>query len=947
MSVSGPGKHVYLPWLRRGLASAISARDSLGTGVPGRANVPVRLRVNSEQPFSVPVRLYGPSDVTGIDPREVIRTDPPHLTTGFEPNYLPSIEFDDPSFPWMFTPAAGGDNERLRPWLCLVVVRANSSTLSPPGPSQSLPVLECSQSELPNSSEVWAWAHAQVTLAAGESLAVVLENMSSRTVSRLICPRRLEPNVTYRACVVPTFETGRRAGLGEALTAADEAELRPAWPSVPSAGAGSIRLPVYYHWEFTAGLAGDFESLVRALEVRPLPSRLGIQRIDVSAPGWTVPPIPRAARGSTLEMSGALRAPTSRPVPWYPAAESAFRDRVRTILNEPAESGRALVAPPIYGGEHARQATIPGRDVAPGWLADLNLDPRRRIAAGLGAQAVRFEQESLMASAWEQLAAHQHEVERVRRDELAQAVRDTLVSRRFAPLDTASLLQITEPAMRESGAGTPAAISAVRTPSKSAPTSAREASGGTAHTEASMPSNTRRGDLSGPVRAARAEAAGPVVSTDAGWLLARSIVSAGLLDPTFRRLGRAQRVAPLDPPTTFKPAAAASMGESDSIPAVSAMQPAMIRAVPDRTVPGTSSPANGRPLLASTRAVAHWLQSEGTIAAAAPPPAAPSPPRATAGADMAAMLSASPTLADARDALLDRLGAAAPDAPEPISFAPRFPQPAYQLLRGYFPEFLLPGLDQVTPNSVAVVQTDQAFIEAFLVGLNHEMGRELLWRGFPADRRATYFRNFWESPDGRGADQLSPIAEWRPNSRLGEHLPGVGGQGLLVLLIRGDLLRRYPRTIITAVEAVWVDGNTRRVPGGKERLPIFRGNWGLDVVLLGFPLTAAEARGSASSPAHPGWFFLFSEQPTEPRFGLDADPTPRQPATVQSWRDLSWGHLANRPGGLDELTHIPTDILPSTMKLGAATWARNGADLAAILEQQAFQVAIHASAWLS
>ena len=39
-----------------------------------------------------------------------------------------------------------------------------------------------------------------------------------------------------------------------------------------------------------------------------------------------------------------------------------------------------------------------------------------------------------------------------------------------------------------------------------------------------------------------------------------------------------------------------------------------------------------------------------------------------------------------------------------------------------------------------------------MVGLNFEMGRELLWRGFPTDQRGTYFDSFW----GGGAD-IEPL----------------------------------------------------------------------------------------------------------------------------------------------------------------------------------------------
>ena len=52
-----------------------------------------------------------------------MRTDPRPDTSDFEPNCFPSIEFDRPDFPWLFTPARANANAQLRPWLCLVVVR--------------------------------------------------------------------------------------------------------------------------------------------------------------------------------------------------------------------------------------------------------------------------------------------------------------------------------------------------------------------------------------------------------------------------------------------------------------------------------------------------------------------------------------------------------------------------------------------------------------------------------------------------------------------------------------------------------------------------------------------------------------------------------------------------------------------------------------------------------
>jgi hypothetical protein len=69
---------------------------------------------------NVDLTLYGPSDVIGIDPRLVVRTDPKPNVTNFEPNYLAVVDFDPPDFPWLLTPAHADGTEHLRPWLVLV-----------------------------------------------------------------------------------------------------------------------------------------------------------------------------------------------------------------------------------------------------------------------------------------------------------------------------------------------------------------------------------------------------------------------------------------------------------------------------------------------------------------------------------------------------------------------------------------------------------------------------------------------------------------------------------------------------------------------------------------------------------------------------------------------------------------------------------------------------------
>src|SRR5918912_2838832 len=115
--------YVFLPWVREGAAADIQAPDTLGQAQLGAVTVSVKLRINDADDITRQVRLYGPGDVTGIDPQQVVRTEPRHLAMDFEPNYFPAIEFDRPDFPWLFTPAKAAAAGKLRPWLCLIVVR--------------------------------------------------------------------------------------------------------------------------------------------------------------------------------------------------------------------------------------------------------------------------------------------------------------------------------------------------------------------------------------------------------------------------------------------------------------------------------------------------------------------------------------------------------------------------------------------------------------------------------------------------------------------------------------------------------------------------------------------------------------------------------------------------------------------------------------------------------
>src|SRR5438128_6121616 len=99
--------YAFFPWLRRGVVREVVRRDGTMTGEP-RASVPVTLGLDAAgelRPVVAGIELFGPGEVAGIDPRAVIRTVPSADEVDAEPNYFPAIEFDQPDFPWRFTPA--------------------------------------------------------------------------------------------------------------------------------------------------------------------------------------------------------------------------------------------------------------------------------------------------------------------------------------------------------------------------------------------------------------------------------------------------------------------------------------------------------------------------------------------------------------------------------------------------------------------------------------------------------------------------------------------------------------------------------------------------------------------------------------------------------------------------------------------------------------------------
>jgi hypothetical protein len=342
---------------------------------------------------------------------------------------------------------------------------------------------------------------------------------------------------------------------------------------------------------------------------------------------------------------------------------------------------------------------------------------------------------------------------------------------------------------------------------------------------------------------------------------------------------------------------------------------------------------------------------------------------------------------------------------EPMAY-PIIDEPMYEPLKNKSDELFLPNINLIEANTITLLETNQRFIESYMVGLNHEFARELLWREYPTDQRGSTFRQFWDvrgvfnATNAKDEDlkeslrDIPPLHLWGNNTALGEHnnreVPGKSDPEL-VLVIRGELLKRYPTAVIYAHRACWqrkdvapgdknldpcnrsgaIDNTQERrlapltpdeeasPPRTKVLTPLYEAKVDPDLYFFGFDLTVAQAKGGTGEHPDddPGWFFVIKERPGEPRFGLDTEAS--NPRNV--WNDLSWPDVCPGAPG----TNIDIAATPATLALatpGAAeeeklvqyaddkkiVWSHNmsSAQIAYIFWQAPVLVGVHASEML-
>jgi hypothetical protein len=1021
------GTYAFLPWLRQGVANAITAPPAAGA----RASIHVELDLSGTpvaggapltQTVAQDISLYGPGDILGVLASAVIRTEPRPGVTNFEANYLAAVDFYDEDFPWRYTPAPPSGLQ-LSPWIALVVLSQSEYIEGKNIANRPLPFITIPDpTVLPIAGEMWAWAHVHFNqglspnpsseLVSSDMNAVlprvqaILNSNPDLAYSRLLCPRLLDVNTGYDAFVITAFESGRLAGLGQDPSKAPSATAS-AWATYGGQQEPQ-NFPYYYRWHFRTGDRGDFRYLVSLLKPQPVDPTVGTRDFDVTNPGSNLPGIVTPGLNGILRLGGALEVPDAdlstddkntrdKYENWDQPYPDAFEVSLAKFINLPddyaAQTAAAanaatgigpgvsddpdpLITSPLYGRwQSLTQRLLTNRDgtAAPNptnWVHRLNLDPRFRVPANYGAEIVEANAEEYMNYAWEQIGDVLQANQAIRRLHFATAASVRLYARHLttAASDPARVLSLTAPvSSRVLFSGTTVASLRASTaaptllPSVLTSTTFRRVLRPGARlmrslpfTATATPTNLLQRINAGDVTSAPPktvptgvttvdQAVNAVLPTGApgvilGWLkqypwlpwavLIVAIVLALLLllipvagvVAAVAVIGFGLYLFKLLRQWANQEQASQTISQAGQTPASVASYPSSSNFVlsdPGSSfVPnlgGANSPTATRFNTALTQSF--QLAAIGDTAAQRPAPVA---------IDLNAVAATMVTAVNPKLTILRRglsmialpawiVAQIGEDFNEVMAY-PKIDLPMYQPLSDGTVEHFLPNINKIAQNSITLMETNQRFIEAYMVGLNYEFARKLLWREYPTDQRGSYFRQFWSVGDTIDSEGLSEdalkeklydipeIHRWPLDSSLGDHNnripPGQPPAPQAVLIVRGELLKKYPDTVIFAQHAKMV-GDIRepdwltaaeeaQPPRSKTRTPLYAAHPEDDIYFFGFDLTIDEVKGTGGDP---GWYFVLQERPGEARFGLEVSRT----AAVETFDDVTWGDAM--PGG--------------------------------------------------
>lgn len=979
----------FIPWVRYGIGNYISDADNpTDPVIKMRPSISVEIDVTQDtQSIQQKLEVFSPGDIIGINPEAILRTEPKNNSTDFESNYLPFIEFYDEDLPWRYTPVNPNVTtpNRLRPWMALIALKKDEFRWSPE--STPLPVINLQKDVLDlDPTETWAWSHVQVnanldeTKPIQDALKQVVDFNPDLAISRIVCPRKLEGNTDYYMFLVPTYELGRKAGLEEDLTTTPLQE--PAWVKKNI----NHDLPYYYHWKFTTSDTSDFETLAKRLQPAQIPAdecryvdiqsmydELGIASSNIqNAPVNPTAPIKQKSSVSTVslitqnftvgaqntiegaktwKMACALMPPT-QPTHFFgdnnytnALLREALRKRINEQLNfitdvQPNQTNinedPVFNSPPLYGQWLAAREdanAVQNNLSDAGWIEQLNLDPAYRIAAMLGSRVIRENQDKFMLRAWEQVGEINAINEKISNSQLGGQLNDRLFNRNIKNRSTNDVLATTKSLQDKTPLDASNAddtitqkvfqsklSNAALDPALMRLTSARGRIG--KKINKLLPVNESIGD----------DLLNNIADEDQHSIhFGTSTANAVPIDEEVMINDTSVGIIQSDTNTLFTTGAIQNWSTMVNDQAV--VNQAIEAGVPtfsnsDITQSRTSLVEHMNPLDNTNKSIATKIAFNTDLHTTDLP-----------NTNQAKKVMAHPTFKD----------------------------PVFGYLSEQFPRFIAPGIENMENNTVSLMKVNQAFVESFLLGMNQAFSEELLWREYPTDQRGSYFKNFWESQDyvdwsgiSTDLDDISQIDQWDESSSLGTHgVSGIeqeqhGSEGeKVVVMLRGDLFKKFPNLVIYAHKATWKTsgGITHRVladlgtdPDLVVKSPIFKVDLEKDIASFGFNMGVNEARGGLTSNGNPdplsddpGWFFILKERTGELRFGLDTPGGGSIPMASKTADQLDWDDVIGSTSNQQFIN------LPNSIPIADAIWGADAAQMAYILQQKPSIIAFHAS----
>lgn len=864
-----------------------------------------------------------------------------------------------------------------------------------------------------------------------QNLANTLRINPDNASSRLLSPRKLKENTAYHAFVIPAFETGRLAGLGLEIPAGSGGQ-QASWGAgqrlYPIYYRWFFRTGARGDFEFLVDLL-EPRPVDKRVGVRTMDMQQPGYEVDGMSTPLDVMGLEGALRSPEME-SFPPQWPSDDTDFEDPPDGSAgkFLNQLEAQVNlqfalmqeespDNPHHPDPIISPPLYGKWYAMAEKLEVRN-GMGWVNELNRDPRYRTPAGIGTLVIQKNQDKFMQQAWSQLGDLLQVNQKIRQLQLGWMSSNTLYRKNVLPQLPDQLLGFTQ-AVQTRILASPATIArqvsesrlpqaalnpAFRKITRSRGAIMRKVVPDLQARARPVLSQLNEGTLTaappppdpvGQISLDRmAESIVPdwipewlrrwlrenivrrvlvgllvfafvlLFVTGAFIVLAAIIAALGGLLLVTERLRALIQTAEAFKEVNFTPRSV------DEIPA----RPNFVLTEFEAPLPASQNSGNADSVEADNFRAA--LKDAYNVYQSPPPLSPVLRPLDMNNAVVKLKQSLDPAVAIPKRAeFILKIPAKIKDSylrPQKtlvtVMAHPVFSEPMYRPMRDISSELLVPNLNLISNNTISLMETNQRFIEAYMVGLNHEMGSELLWREFPTDQRGSYFRQFWDvgdavnrNPDKTAAQieeellDITKLHTWERSTALGNHenrpLPDAG-EARLVLVVRGDLLKKYPTTVIYAQQAKWSkDDEGRDVreldnsnPALMIKEPLFKAEIEPDIYFLGFDLTATAVKGNpAPAVGDPGWFFVIQERPGEPRFGLD-NFSDDSPETASNWNELAWEHLENFAslGFIDFNAEIQANI-PDGSTDAQFQWGRNAADMAYILYQVPVMVAFHAA----